>query len=161
MHSSFRDNEVISGGIKDNVIPDYCELQMDRRRIPGEASDQFDRELREWIESMKTGDPSFHSEIEILGTDKEPAVISPEEPIVRTVVEAIYEVTGQKETPQGFVASTDMTFLLHQGKIPTVILGPGHLAQTHLSDEFVDIDQLELAVLVYAQLITRLLSSQS
>lgn len=27
---------VIRGGVKDNVIPDYCELHMDRRRIPGE-----------------------------------------------------------------------------------------------------------------------------
>jgi len=148
---------VIRGGVKDNIIPDYCELQMDRRRIPGEEKDQFDRELNEWVESMVERDPSFQWQIENLGEDKEPVVISPGEPIVRAVVEAIHEVTGQRETPQGFVAATDMTFLVHQGNIPTVILGPGHLAQTHIVNESVDLDQLEQAVLIYAHLITLIL----
>lgn len=148
---------VIRGGVKDNVIPDYCELQMDRRRVPGEGKDQFDRELNEWVENMKAMDPSFQCQIEILGDDKEPVVISPEKPIVRAAVEAIYEITGCREIPKGFVAATDMTFLVHQGNIPTVILGPGHLAQTHIVNEFVDLDQLEQAVLIYAHLITLIL----
>jgi hypothetical protein len=43
---------VIRGGVKDNIIPDYCELQIDRRRIPGEGPDQFDQELKSWADSM-------------------------------------------------------------------------------------------------------------
>ncbi|MBI5967165.1 MAG: M20 family metallopeptidase [Deltaproteobacteria bacterium] len=148
---------VIRGGVKDNVIPDYCELHMDRRRIPGETRDQFDRELNEWVENMVAMDPSFRCQIEVIGDDKEPVVISPEEPIVRAAVEAIHEVTGQRETPQGFVAATDMSFLVHQGNIPSIILGPGNLAQTHIVDEFVEISHLEQATLIYAYLITRLL----
>jgi len=149
---------VIRGGVKDNIIPEYCELQMDRRRVPGEGKDQFDRELNEWGESMMAEDPSFKWQIEILGEDKEPAIISPDEPVVRKAIEAIYEVTGRRETPRGFVAATDMTFLIHQGNIPTVILGPGHLAQTHIVDEFVELNQLEQAVLIYSHLITLVLS---
>ena len=151
---------VIRGGVKDNVIPDYCELQMDRRRIPGEGGDQFDRELSEWVRNMLAGDPSFQCQIEILGHDKEPVVVSPDEPIVQAAIRAIQDVTGRKETPGGFVAATDMAFLVHQGKIPSVILGPGHLAQTHVVDEFVEINQLETAALIYFHLITQLLSNK-
>jgi succinyl-diaminopimelate desuccinylase len=151
---------VIRGGVKDNVIPDYCELHMDRRRIPGEGSDQFDRELNAWIKSMVASDPSLQYQIEILGADKEPVIISPDEPIVQAVTEAIHEVTGRREAPQGFVAATDMAFLVHQGNIPTVILGPGHLAQTHVVDEFVEINQLETAALIYFHLITQLLNNK-
>lgn len=148
---------VIHGGIKDNVIPDYCELQMDRRRIPGEGKDQFDRELDEWIRNTAARNPSFHYQVETLGVDKEPVIISPDEPIVQAVVDSIHEVIGKKEITRGFPGATDMTFLVHQGNIPTVIFGPGHLEQTHIVDEFVEINELELAALVYAQVIARIL----
>jgi len=151
---------VIRGGIKDNVIPDYCELHMDRRRIPGEGKDQFDRELHEWVERMAASDPACQTRIEVLGVDKDPVIISADEPIVHAAVAAIQEVTGRKEVPRGFVASTDMASLVHQGKIPTIILGPGFLEQTHVVDEFVEIRQLELAVLIYAQLIARVLGKE-
>jgi len=149
---------VIRGGVKDNVIPDYCELQMDRRRIPGEGRDRFDQELKGWVESMVAHDTSLECKIDVLGEDKEPVLISPDEAIVRAAVEAIQEVTGIRECPQGFIAATDMTFLVHQGNIPTVILGPGHLAQTHVVDEFVEVHELESAALMYANLISRVLS---
>ena len=148
---------LIRGGVKDNVIPDHCELHIDRRLVPGEEADQIDRELREWVQRMSTEDPSFHATIEILGMDKIPTMIPPEEPIVQALLECKYEVTGGKEPPQGFIAATDMTFLVNQGCIPTVIFGPGSLDQTHIVDEFVEIDQLETAALVYARLISRIL----
>ena len=148
---------VIRGGIKDNVIPDSCELHLDRRRIPGEGKDQFDQELNEWVRDMTAGDPSFQCRVEILGDDKDPVSISPDEPIVRAAAESIYEITGQRVIPQGFIAATDMAFLVYQGDIPTIILGPGHLAQTHVVDEFVEIRQLEEAALIYARLISRVL----
>jgi succinyl-diaminopimelate desuccinylase len=150
---------LIRGGVKDNVIPDHCELHIDRRLVPGEETDQIDRELREWVQRMSAEDPSFQATIEISGMDKKPTMISPEEPIVQALLECKYEVTGRKELPQGFIAATDMTFLVNQGRIPTVIFGPGSLDQTHGVDEFVEIDQLETAVLVYARLISRILGA--
>ncbi|HSR12194.1 MAG TPA: M20 family metallopeptidase [Thermodesulfobacteriota bacterium] len=148
---------VIHGGIKDNVIPDYCELHMDRRRIPGEDNRQFDRELESWVREMSAGDPSFQCSIEILGADKEPVAISPDEPIVKIVLETIFEVTGRRETPQALIAATDMTFLVHDAGIPTVILGPG--LGSHVVDESVEIAQLEEAATIYARLITRILGA--
>ncbi len=148
---------VIRGGVKDNVIPDYCELHMDRRRIMGEDSSQFDREIQEWAREMAARDPSFQCKVEILGADKEPVAISPDEPIVRAAIESIYEVTGRRESPRALMGATDMTFLVHQGKIPTVVLGPGLGA--HVVDEFVEVRQLEEASSIYARLISRVLGA--
>ena len=150
---------LIRGGVKDNVIPDHCELHIDRRLIPGEETDQIDRELREWIRNMEAEDPSFRATIEISGMDKKPTLIPPDEPIVQALLESKYEVTGRKDAPRGFTAATDMTFLVNQGCIPTVIFGPGSLDQTHVVDEFVEIGQLETAVLVYGRLISRILGA--
>ncbi len=151
---------LVRGGIKDNVIPDYCELHIDRRLLPGEGTDQIDRELREWVQRMAADDPSFQATVEISGVDKEPTMIPPEEPIVKAILESKYEVTGRDDPPGGFIAATDMTFLVNRGRIPTVIFGPGSLDQTHAVDEFVEIDQLDTAVLVYARLISRILGGQ-
>jgi len=148
---------LIRGGVKDNVIPDYCELHIDRRLVPGEETYQIDQELREWVQRMSAEDPSFQATIEISGMDKKPTMIPPEEPIVQALLECTYEVTGRKEPPRGFIAATDMAFLVNQAHIPTVIFGPGSLDQSHIVDEFVGIDQMETAVLVYARLISRIL----
>ncbi len=149
---------VVKGGTKANVIPDYCELQIDRRLIPEEKSDQIDKEIGEWQKSMSAKHPFFKCQIQVIGVDKQPVIISKEEPIVQLVLEAVYAVTGRQRDPMGMQGATDMSILVHQGNIPTVIFGPGHLEQTHIVDEFVEIEQLETAVRVYADLISRVLA---
>lgn len=52
-----------------------------------------------------------------------------------------------------------MTFLVHQGKIPTVVLGPGLGA--HVVDEYVEVSQLEEASSIYDRLISRVLGPGS
>jgi len=149
---------VIRGGVKDNVIPDYCELHMDRRRVMGEDSSQFDREIEEWAREMTARDPSFQCQVEILGADKEPVAISADEPIVRAAIESLFEVTGRRESPRALMGATDMTFLVHQGKIPTVVLGPG--LGSHVVDEFVEVAQMEQAALIYARLVSKVLGAR-
>jgi acetylornithine deacetylase/succinyl-diaminopimelate desuccinylase family protein len=148
---------VIRGGVKDNVIPDYCELQIDRRMIPGEDTNQIDREIDEWKNAMASKAPWLDCRVEVIGADKEPVIVSRDEPVVQFAVDAVKEVTGREETPKGLQGATDMTFLVHKGKIPTVIFGPGHMEQTHVVNEFVEIEALEIAARVYAGLITKVL----
>ena len=144
---------VIHGGIKDNVIPDRCELQVDRRMIPGEETDQIDKEIESWRVGMKEEDPTLECRIDVIGSDKQPVVVSRDEPVVTCVIDAIRDVTGETVAPCGMPGATDMSFLVHQGGISSVIFGPGHLEQTHIRDEFVEIEQIETAARVYAQVI--------
>ena len=50
-----------------------------------------------------------------------------------------------------------MPFLVQEGHIPTIVLGPGYLAQAHTVNEFVSVEQLEDAVKVYASIIVNVL----
>jgi acetylornithine deacetylase len=42
--------------------------------------------------------------------------------------------------------------LFAQAGIPAIVLGPGNINQAHRVDEWVSIEQLELALNIYAQL---------
>ncbi|MHC1761685.1 MAG: M20 family metallopeptidase [Negativicutes bacterium] len=141
---------VIKGGVKDNVIPDYCELSIDRRRIPGEDKNILDIEIEKILEKIaKNADYT----IEDLGSDKEPVEISNNEAIVQLAQASIYQALGRQVEPTIFIAGTDMPFLVQEGRIPTIVLGPGYLAQAHTVNEFVPVEQLVDAVQVYASII--------
>jgi acetylornithine deacetylase len=43
--------------------------------------------------------------------------------------------------------------LFAQAGIPAIVLGPGHIAQAHVQDEWVSLEQLELALKIYTDLV--------
>lgn len=145
---------VIQGGVKDNVIPDYCELSIDRRRIPGEDKNILDIEINKLLAKI---DKNADYKIEDLGSDKEPVEISKNEAIVQLAQAAISQALGRQVEPTIFIAGTDMPFLVQEGHIPTIVLGPGYLAQAHTVNEFVPVEQLVDAVKVYASIIVNVL----
>jgi acetylornithine deacetylase/succinyl-diaminopimelate desuccinylase-like protein len=44
---------------------------------------------------------------------------------------------------------------LYEVQIPCLVLGPGSIDQAHTAEEYVEIDQLEKAFLVYRELMKR------
>ncbi|MEX0975253.1 MAG: M20 family metallopeptidase [Bacillota bacterium] len=147
---------VIHGGVKDNVIPDNCELSIDRRRIPGEDDHQLDRELRAIMDGLsKQGDP-VDGKIEVLGSDKEPTSIDGSHPFVQLVLGEVNNALKTHRSPEALACGTDMPFLIAAG-VPTVVLGPGAVAQAHTVDEFVEISQVVAAVGIYAAIARKVL----
>ncbi len=61
-------------------------------------------------------------------------------------------VLGGRSEAVGFGACCDMTHLANGGGMPTVILGPGRLAQAHQADEHIETADLERAVDIYRRL---------
>jgi acetylornithine deacetylase/succinyl-diaminopimelate desuccinylase len=49
--------------------------------------------------------------------------------------------------------TTDARFVRNQAGIPTVVCGPGEVAQAHGNDEYVTIDRLVDATASYAELL--------
>lgn len=148
---------VIHGGVKDNVIPDNCELSIDRRRIPGEDDQQLDRELRAIMDEISEhGDP-VDGKIEVLGSDKEPTSIDSDHPFVQVVLQAVNTVLGTGKKAEALACGTDMPFLIAAG-VPTVVFGPGAVGQAHTVDEFVEVSQLVEAAEIYASIARRILA---
>jgi len=141
----------ISGGVKINVVPDACTVEVDRRIIPGEEAEKAKTEIDDLLRSLAASDPDLRAETKVL-FHREPAHIPESAGIVGICQRAVKAVTGAEGRVGGFTASTDMNILMNRGGIPTVILGPGRLQQAHGTDEFVESSQVLAAAKIYTKI---------
>ncbi|MEW4567922.1 M20 family metallopeptidase [Tautonia sp. JC769] len=136
----------IEGGQSVNVVPDSCSIDLDRRVIPGEDVDGVRLALREAILS-ELGDsvPFTFSEpwvrMPSLGPDRASHWVEP-------VRDAIGTALGERPPISAVPYGTDAGPLSASG-IPSLVIGPGDIAQAHTKDEWIAVDQLEKAVEVY------------
>jgi acetylornithine deacetylase/succinyl-diaminopimelate desuccinylase family protein len=146
---------VISGGDQVIIIADECNLDIDRRMLPGETEEMVDAEFGEVLNTLHGRYPELSVEISDLGLGKSPALLDGESVLAMTILESAREVTGLGEVGPVFVGGTDMTFLMAAG-VPTVIFGPGSIKDAHTTGEFVSLADLELAAEVYLNLLCKL-----
>jgi len=147
----------IQGGTKINVVPDRCQIEVDRRLLPDEKKVGVLREIKEVTESVQARDPLFKYQIEEIDY-AEPSEIHPDEEIVRIGLEAGREVMGEKPRVRGFSGFTDARFYINQFHIPTLIFGPGGTDQSHTTDESVEVEALVQATRIYSRIVLNFLS---
>ncbi len=148
---------MIAGGLRANVVPPRCTLGFDRRILPGETPTQVRREIGGIVAALGRAHPAFRAELEI-GDFAEPSEIPRDAEIVRLADEAFRALEGRRPRHAGMEGTTDARFLIRAG-IPTLILGPGNLAQAHTIDEFVAVKELERAARVYAAMLLAFLET--
>ena len=146
----------ISGGTKINVIPDRCSVEIDRRLLPGESPSQALRDISDAIDKAKSRDPELKTSVRVI-EEWPPMEISPEEPIVRSLIETVQSVTGVKPGLYGKAAGTDASWLVRDAKIPTALFGPGDPRLSHTPDENVDLEKVTIAGKIFANLAARVL----
>ncbi|MEW6375141.1 MAG: M20 family metallopeptidase [Thermodesulfobacteriota bacterium] len=147
----------IQGGTKVNVVPDRCEIELDRRMVPGEKKEEVLKGMKGVLDSLQSQDPHFQYRIEEIDF-AEPSEIDPGEEIVRIGVEAIQEVRGEEPKIRGFSGFTDARFYINQCHLPTLIFGPGGVDQSHTTDESVEVDALVQAAHIYGLMLINYLS---
>jgi acetylornithine deacetylase len=132
---------VIEGGTSVNTVPDFCRIEIDRRIVSGEDPQAAPRQLADFLRDEAGIDFPFEMTEPWL---REPA-LSPEgsDEIVRLLGAAIdAERGGHRVHPVAY--GTDAATIAWSG-IPTVIFGPGDIAQAHTRDEWVDLAEVEQA----------------
>jgi len=144
---------VIRGGVQVNMVPDYCELEVDRRTLPGESRESAYAEFHERIRKAAEGDPDFVYEITEPTWLIAPNDISPEEPVVAALRSAHRDLFGRDPGVEAFVAGSDAPYM----GFPTVICGPGSIAQAHTTCEFVDLQEVAEATRLYLHAALQLL----
>ena len=149
----------IQGGTKINIVPDRCDVEVDRRMLPGEKKEEVLGEIKEVLDSLQSQDPLFQYRLEEIDF-AEPAEVDPDEEIVKIGVEAIRTVTGRKPMLRGFSGFTDSRFYVNGCHIPTLIFGPGGVDQSHTTDESVEVDALVHAAHIYAVIVLDFLSKK-
>jgi len=142
---------MISGGQAPNIVPDRCEIVVDRRMIPGEDAATVKEEV-ENANTVAVGDEvNWCIELALAGY---PLETDPECRVALRARAAIGAVTGDT-TLAGVQYGTDASAFSLSG-IPSVVVGPGSIEQAHTAVEYVDIDQVESAALIYKKICTSL-----
>jgi acetylornithine deacetylase/succinyl-diaminopimelate desuccinylase family protein len=124
----------ISGGRQPNIVPDWCAIRIDRRTIPGENDPAVKREILRFIRRHGLSASMLDTKHE---EPAPPLETNPRLPLVQQFLRS----AGQKK-PAGVDFFTDAGVLAAAG-IPSVVFGPGDIAQAHTADEWVAVSQLE------------------
>jgi acetylornithine deacetylase len=131
----------IRGGASVNVVPDLCSIEIDRRLRPDETPRQAYQHLVDYLAEA----PEITFPVEHDPTYLEAPALSNDGngPIAEHLLGLVREVTGQGNKI-GVAYATDAAFLASVG-VPTVVFGPGSIAQAHTVDEWLPINELEQA----------------
>lgn len=147
---------VITGGMNVSQVPDTCELAIDRRSLPGESIKSVHAECESILAGLAMDDPTFRYEI------SPPTMVSAslstdlDHPLVAALVAAVGDQRGPASVT-GFTGGTDAPGF----GCPAVICGPGALAQAHSLDEYVEVEEIESAAVIYAAAVLDLLGASA
>jgi acetylornithine deacetylase len=145
----------IQGGTILNIIPERCEFIMEWRNIPGDDATRHVERLREYVAANI--EPAMHAvnrntgfEFEVMSTM--PGLsLDPNHELTAIVK----QLTGSNST--GKVSyGTEGGYYQDTG-IPTIVCGPGDIAQAHKPDEWIAQDQLDACDAFIRRLADRLL----
>jgi len=126
----------IEGGGEWSTYPDRCRLAVERRTLPGETAADAEQELRRLLPE------SGGVRVELV---REPLETAADE----AVVQALLRAAGTRLA--GLPFWTDAALFAAAG-VPSVVFGPGG-GGLHELVEWADLDQLERAVAVFAELV--------
>jgi acetylornithine deacetylase/succinyl-diaminopimelate desuccinylase family protein len=145
------------GGTQTSIIPDRCVITLDRRVVPGETTAGAIAEIEEILEQLKLVRPGFNAEVEIRYC-MAPVEIGEHSPVVQALRQASHSLVSELPPLEGMRATTDAATLANDGGIPTVVFGPGDIAQAHAPDEYIEVSSLTQAAQIYMLAAVRLLS---
>lgn len=136
---------LISGGSSVNVVPDFCTIEIDRRTIPGEERQSVIDEIVSYLSER----------LDFVVKHDEPYCASPplnddlNGDIASRLMQTIQSVVGPRQTV-GVPYGTHASRFARVG-VPSVVFGPGDIAQAHTKDEWIDVAQLDQAADIYFQ----------
>jgi succinyl-diaminopimelate desuccinylase len=134
-------------GTADNVLPDACDLLLDRRMVPGEDEAVVVAELNDLI--LRAATMGLRAEIiEFKPTTGGATETVANHPIAIASLAASKRHGAAITEPQGFQGGCDLVHFRNAGAQGTVI-GPGSLALAHKPDEYVPVDEFVTASLIY------------
>jgi acetylornithine deacetylase len=147
------------GGEATNQVPAEAEIVVDRRSVPPETSEEFERKL---TQHLREEAPSEFS-IDFSLTEREtPFLEAFETPEANQLVRSLQTASGGEIRP--FTAASEASYFAKQA--PTVIFGPGHLADeegavAHSEREYVLIKEVRAAADAVEESISAVLTHSS
>ncbi|SDE10416.1 acetylornithine deacetylase [Paenibacillus sp. UNCCL117] len=139
----------IRGGKQINIVPESCVIEVDRRIIPGEQPEQVLSEIREELLRW-CAEEGIDCTIEPLLLDW--ALNTPQgDPLVLSAQKAAASL-GLADGLYGETYGSNASKLQGIRGIPSIVYGPGSIAQAHSREEWVGVRDVEQAARFYEQL---------
>jgi acetylornithine deacetylase/succinyl-diaminopimelate desuccinylase family protein len=138
---------LITGGQAPNIVPDRCEVTVDRRLVPGESVTSAQEELLGYLAERLVGVPW---ESQLILADP-PMELATDSPFVERCGRAVDRVLGS-HVVTGVQYGTDASKFAEAG-MAAVVIGPGDIAQAHTATEWVAVEQVEQARRIYEEII--------
>ncbi|MDA8743166.1 M20 family metallopeptidase [Rubripirellula amarantea] len=140
---------VVRGGVQVNFVPDRCEIELDRRLLPGESRDQVLQHYQQIIDEVATKHPGMDVVMHPPMLSDRPLETEATSPAVQTMVTVLKEL-GHDATLIGVPFCSDASKFGALG-IPSMILGPGSIDQAHAAVEWIECEQVIQASEIYRQ----------
>jgi len=147
----------IRGGSKVNMVPDRCEIEIDRRTIPGETLSEIVGEFEAALDGARAEVPDLKARVEI-DDSAEPSE-TPQGTMLVDLMHEARDAFGIDGSEVGYSGATDARFLINQGRIPAIVFGPGEPLLAHTTGEYVKVSQLLDATRAYAYMFARFLEA--
>jgi acetylornithine deacetylase len=141
----------IHGGAGLTTYPERCDLQIERRTLPGESPETAMREIQDAVERVRSRRPDLDVRVTFIKAQL-PSDVPGDAPIVARLQRAL-EREGMPVKIEGLSAWTDAA-LLNEAGIPAICFGPGDIAVAHAAEEFVSVDEIERATRVLAGVVS-------
>ncbi|XZE52340.1 M20 family metallopeptidase [Planctomycetaceae bacterium SH139] len=140
---------VIRGGTQVNFVPDRCEVEIDRRMLPGETVDSVLEHYRQLLGRVAVQYPACDVVMHPPMLSDLPLETDPESPAVQTLTSVLTSL-GHDANLSGVPFCSDASKFGALG-IPSIILGPGNIDQAHAAVEYVECSQVLQAAEIYRQ----------
>jgi acetylornithine deacetylase len=129
----------IRGGTALNIVPRDCSFDFEIRHLPFDDPEDFIRDVREYaarfLPEMRAVAPDTFIEFDPISTL--PGFDTRDGSAITALGHACNATADVGKVSFGTEAS-----LFHGAGIPTVICGPGHIAQAHQPNEWVAVEQV-------------------
>jgi len=132
----------ITGGTGWSTYPAHCQLQIERRTVPGETGAQALAELRALCDAIAHARPAFRADL-VMHTVQPPNDVAVSAEVVIALCDAL-RALGEPASIDGLSCWTDAALFTAAG-IPAVCFGPGDIARAHAAEEWIGVDELQRA----------------
>lgn len=143
----------IKGGSRPNIVPDYCEAEIDIRYLPTQDYQKIIEELKNVIADLKEEDEQIEAELKLIRYRRS-IETSKESVVIKTIMEGVRDISGEYPEFTGMISPADSEYLVKSG-IPAVMFGPGHDSLCHTTNEWIAVDDILEAARVYAAIMIR------
>jgi acetylornithine deacetylase/succinyl-diaminopimelate desuccinylase-like protein len=139
----------VTGGQAWSIIPDYCNLKVERRTLPGENARDGMKEMRRTIRSVESKYPGVKADAK-LNFERAPFQVEKTTRLANCVAQASARITRTSRFV-GVTYWSDASIFLDKGRIETCLFGPGDINLAHSPLEYIPVVEVEKSAQVYAQ----------